>query len=328
VLSSAVNVDHLTHWREQRPSGNLIYREFIADDRLDNVQQRCDRLRQHVEPIRDLVNFVETPWNEQHQGNNGFAELDAYAEATVRAVEILHADGFAVLVGHFSVGNPRDISGAWPHFHEALRIADGLSLHEYSAPTMQDGAGFLCLRYRNVYAQLPVDLRKSLFITECGIDTGVVPAPGPNHGWRSQAGTTAASYANQLRWYAQEIAKDSYVKGATIFAGGTFPDFASFEVAGAPEIQSLLREDFPQPDGGGQSVNAQFSLGFGDFHEKDRDLVGEPLENAWGSAIGNVHQGTTKGELLWHKAANRIYFADNAGVLWEFDGSEIRRVGS
>src|SRR5690348_10890414 len=79
VLSSAVNVDHLTQWREQRPTGNLIYREFIADDRLDNVQQRCDRLRQHVEPIRDLVNFVETPWNEQHQGNSGFADLDAYA---------------------------------------------------------------------------------------------------------------------------------------------------------------------------------------------------------------------------------------------------------
>jgi hypothetical protein len=51
----------------QRLEGNLIYREFINDDRLDNVQQRCDQLLSHVQPIRDLVNDVETPWNEHHR---------------------------------------------------------------------------------------------------------------------------------------------------------------------------------------------------------------------------------------------------------------------
>ena len=330
ILSTAVNHDELKRWRDQRPFGDLIYREFIADDRLDNVQARCDQLLLHVNLIRDLVNFVETPWNEQHQGNNDFADLDAYTDATIKAVDILHADGLRVLVGHFGVGNPADIAGDWPHFHPAIRAADGLSLHEYSAPTMQDVVDFRCLRYRKVYAQLPLDCRKSLYISECGIDTGVIHPDGRDHGWRSQQGTTADAYVSQLRWYAQEIAKDSYVKGATIFACGTFADgnpiFTSFDVAGVPEIQSFLKEDFPQPDGGGHNVNAQFTLGFATFHHADPVLIGDPLENAWGSATGNVHQGTTGGELLWHKAADRMYFADKAGILWEFGPAGVKQV--
>src|SRR5262249_7070965 len=155
---------------------------------------------------------------------------------------------------------------------------------------------------------LPIDCRKSLYITECGIDTGVTNAPRPDHGWASpHSQTTPQAYASQLRWYAQEIAKDSYVKGATIFACGTFssgnPIFTSFDVAGIPAIQALLKEDIPNENGGPAVPKPNFPPGFATFHAKDTDLIGDPIENAWGSASGNVHQATTRGELLWHKAA-------------------------
>ena len=100
---------------------------------------------------------------------------------------------------------------------------DAFGFHEYSAPTMQDGAGWYCLRYRKykeIWAKVGLAW-PATFITECGIDGGVLKPPRPRTGWKSYASRDA--YMAQLKWYDAELAQDPEVLAATIFTSG--PDY-------------------------------------------------------------------------------------------------------
>jgi hypothetical protein len=66
-------------------------------------------------------------------------------------------------------------------------------------------------------------------------------------GWRAHGGGDPTSYANELRWYATELAKDHYIHGATIYACGTYEDFASFDVGGVGDVESVVNEQIDGP---------------------------------------------------------------------------------
>ncbi len=162
-------------------------------------------------------------------------------------------------VGNFSTGTPP--LERWGGFVPALQAAQQhggcLGLHEYSAPVMQFGfgrnqldpagdagdEGWYTLRYRQVYRRhIPADLRLPLIITECGVDGLIQPRPGPGGaGWRdfgaywkqnNIAPNGVTGYLDQLTWYDEELQKDDYVIGATIFAAGGAGDTGSYDVLG------------------------------------------------------------------------------------------------
>ena len=104
--------------------------------------------------------------------------------------------------------------------------------------------GWTTLRYRQAYRrQLPADARIPLIITECGVDGLVGSRPGPEgHGWRdfakywkqnNIAPDSVTGYLDQLTWYDQELQKDDYVTGATIYLIGSIDSLTgTYDVAG------------------------------------------------------------------------------------------------
>ena len=207
--------------------------------------------------VNSGVDYWEA-YNEPPVESAGF--MADYAAFEAERVKQMAALGFNCCIGNFSTGTPP--LEYWPSFFPALQAAqkDGgcLGLHEYSAPVMQFGSGryqldakgdsgdegWYTLRYRQVYRrQLPADLRLPLIITECGVDGLIQPRPGPEgNGWRDFAkywkqiniapdGVTG--YLDQLTWYDEELQKDDYVIGATIYVAGAVDSVGStYELTG------------------------------------------------------------------------------------------------
>ena len=163
---------------------------------------------------RPYVQWWEGPNEPQDIYNPTFrAALVAF---TLRLTERLRGIGKKCVALNLSVGAP-DILDILD-FRALAGKVDAIGLHEYSAPTMQSGAGWYCLRYRKykaAWAEAGLYWPPTI-ITECGIDGGVVGQP--RTGWKTFASRDA--YMDQLRWYDSELAKDREVLAATIFTSG------------------------------------------------------------------------------------------------------------
>lgn len=190
-------------------------------------------------------------------------QMARYADFEAERTRLLAADGTRSVIGNFATGHP-DLP-LWPAFRPALEAArdhDGyLGLHEYSAPTMQQGTpqellnwgndpaqeGWLTLRYRKAYREYlrPNGLELPLVLTEVGIDGQVTNRPGPpGLGWRDFGGywdelgmgaDAPGNYMEMLAWYDAELQQDAYLLGAAIFAAAASPGWESFEVLGDVE---------------------------------------------------------------------------------------------
>jgi hypothetical protein len=271
IISTAIDGDEIARWKRGNPGGLVVFREYIQTEDLTDSSSRCDKLLADVAPIKHLVDVVETPWNEAHQTMDvgfgaGVSTIADYSAATVHAVGYIKArwPEVKVAVGNFSVGNPPGLWYDWQRFLPALAVSDYLSLHEYGAPYVWSepndplgqqreaaegqGLGWWNLRYRRVWNWLTVhfpEFRRPILITECGRDHGLTQ--GAVAGWRAHGGGNPTSYANELRWYATELAKDHYIHGATIYACGTYEDFASFDVGGVGDVESVVNEQIDGP---------------------------------------------------------------------------------
>jgi hypothetical protein len=119
----------------------------------------------------------------------------------------------------------------------------------------QGDEGWTTLRYRKIYRQhlIPNGLGDvPLVITECGVDPGVSPKPPGLDGgaWRllgdlwaehNNEPNKADYYFRQLDWYDEELQKDNYVVGATVFTWGNFgPPWLYFDVAGTEVATKLI----------------------------------------------------------------------------------------
>ena len=188
------------------------------------------------------------------------AKMALYGQFEAERVRQMASYGFKCAVGNFSTGSPP--FEQWDEFFPALRAVKqyggALALHEYSAPTMNygydpaTGEGWLTCRYRKAYREaIPSDLHVPILVTEAGID-GLVGAgrPGPGGAgwqdfidyWRRIALDPDAfwAYIDQLQWYDEELQKDDFVIGATIFVAGGQEHFDSYEIAG--EMGELLTQ--------------------------------------------------------------------------------------
>jgi len=206
----------------------------------------------------------EPVWNTEE-------EMGWYAHFEVERMRMMTDMGLKCVIGNFATGSPA--LALWPAFLPALRAAKEhqaiLGLHEYSCPWMwwmtgkhqmdpeedQGDEGWTTLRYRKIYRQylIPNGLGDvPLAITECGIDPLVNPKPpgAPSGTWRhlgrfwadhEDEHNKADYYFRQLVWYDEEMQKDDYVVGATIFTWGSFgKPWSDFDIAGTDVAKKLI----------------------------------------------------------------------------------------
>jgi len=146
---------------------------------------------------------------------------------------------------NWSVGWP-DI-GTAAEMGAGVQACDYLGLHEYSAPTMQQEQGFLCLRYRRTVEELEAAgfTVPPILVSECGIDGGVIGVP--KTGWRTYCDQFSC-YLDQLKWYSSEIDMDN-VQAATIFTvcSWDWADFAITEAEAIPLADWIAQDEPPAP---------------------------------------------------------------------------------
>lgn len=180
--------------------------------------------------------------------------------------------GFRAAVGAFSTGRPefREMLLFLPAIRAGVRCDGVLTLHEYSAPTLQTGfgdgipnrpafsdRGVLTFRYRYFYEDIfkALDLPIPLIVSEAGIDGGVLPGDSglPSGGWRNftevweLAGLGAdgpGSFVAQLEWYDRQLQRDEYVIGVALFTAGGSGAWESWDMEAlyAPLTEYVLSQ--------------------------------------------------------------------------------------
>ncbi len=229
-------------YQEQEPNFNIP-----ALDPIAAAREHCDKILPWAERMGDTYSYwqgVNEPIVKSADAMKRYAEFEAERARTMRY------EGFGVVVGSFSVGNPSDLS-YWRDFLPALEAAlhyDGaLALHEYAWPTLDHEWPWYLLRHRKVYdgepehnwEGLPDHLKTlPLLITECGLD-GLIERGDPPRGWTILYATKPADYLRQLAWYDAELQKDPYVVGAAIYCLATpDPKWKSYDIW--PGLVTLL----------------------------------------------------------------------------------------
>lgn len=141
---------------------------------------------------------------------------------------LMHNRGKRTIGGSISVGRPEGKTDILD-LKDAVRACDDWSVHEYGAPTMQTGQGSLCLRYRTHILEplASIGITPSLYITETGIDGGVIDQAHARQGWKRFC--SEDQMFSQLQWYDSEIRKDPAVVAAFPFTSGN-QGWPSFEV--------------------------------------------------------------------------------------------------
>lgn len=147
---------------------------------------------------------------------------------TLRWAQLMHANNMKILALCLSVGCP-DIP-EFPDFLPLIGHVDAIANHEYSAPAMWDGQSWYCLRYRRFFEIIRAagKVVPPWFITEAGIDGGVLDPPRTKTGWKTF--TTPAGYLAQLAWYDAELRKDPEIVAATVFTSRPNADWQDFNV--------------------------------------------------------------------------------------------------
>ena len=230
-----VLLDHSDVWHDvkaQSPSSLFVGR-FMQDQSLEPnfnepnldpiraARDHCDKVLPWAERMGETYDFwqgVNEPIISSPEAMERCAAFDA------ERARIMDQNGFRVVVGSFSVGNPE--LSYWNQFVTALEAArqynGALALHEYAWPTMKHQWRWYLLRHRKVYgghrphgwAGLPDHLKDlPLLITECGLD-GLIEEGHEPRGWQVLYGNDPGEYLRQLSWYDRELLKDPYVIGA------------------------------------------------------------------------------------------------------------------
>ena len=253
VSPATLDRGFIQQWRANNPGGMVIYRAYFGDNDLDDWKWRCDDIKEQVRHCLDLVDVVETPYNECNEGiNDGIADL---ADTEINCADYLRANlpGIKVSGGHFSVGTPYWFPQDYAAYSVAFKYLDYFSLHEYDAPAVDSGVlttggndyatGWKVLRYRRVldWADAAGIKVPPIILSEFGVDGG-----GQGHGFRND-GAGIGDYLRGLRrvavWLNEDIARGRLV-GAAVFCVGA-PDWPTFDLSTVPQFGDLLNEELP-----------------------------------------------------------------------------------
>jgi hypothetical protein len=238
-----VALDHSDVWhsvKAESPNTVFVGRIYLesepdfnnpALDPLRAARDHCDKILPWAERMGQTYTFwqgVNEPIIQSSAAMQRCAAFDA------ERARLMAAEGFRVVVGSFSVGNPdpRYWADFLPAMEAALQYNGALALHEYAWPTLDHDSTWFILRHRKVYggapnygwSGLPAHLKAvPLLITECGLD-GLIELGHPPRGWKALYGSDPGQYLQQLAWFDAELKKDAYVAGAAIYCAAP-PDF-------------------------------------------------------------------------------------------------------
>jgi len=227
----------------------------------------------------NLEQYRNNPFVDYWEGWNEFVPIEParmrwFAQFEAARACRMQALGLRAAVGGFSVGVPEyALMGDFLPALEAARRCGGIfHLHEYNAPTfdclvttgvpdiipgapaLSLPAGPFSLRYRFWYegwlkprglGDLP------LVISELGIDGvsgSACNSPGglgwkPYRDWWVQQGLAAdgdRAYIQALAWYDEQMRRDSYVLGATVYTAGAVSPANEWHAFDLHEIMVLL----------------------------------------------------------------------------------------
>jgi len=338
-------VDLLRELKAALPGCVFIYR-WMGGQPLDDPARRAREVYDGIMP-----HLAEFPYDyaEAYNETGLWDDGPAYNEFTVQLAGLLHQTGQAGLAYSFSVGNPpgyanfpyeedpaswmQELERYWAVYHEGLRAADGLALHQYKLPPHDDK--FTLLRHRLVREVLPADLRtKPIFLTEFGLDD--VANPGES-GWQGSSWNwTAERYARWIIDTWRQIRNE--VVGAAIFGCG-MPGWESFEILGQPVIADAIRqaneEGEEMPDWT-IDIRDQVAFNTGRTMEAIRGICVHhgiaPLERLLGylkwtqevnyhfviAADGQTFYLNTISDVVWH-AKNLIWNTEGIAVCFDGD---------
>ncbi len=261
VIVAVGDVGWLSEVKEISPETITVGRFGEAEQKFtgDPVKRAQQFVDDHVERYlaNDGVDYW-LGWNEPVFESVEDAEWYAAfeAERTVAMAKL----GLRVAVGNFSTGTPEpeEFEAFLPALSTVKKYDGVLAVHEYSAPTLQDGVGTglsgfdplpdhgaLALRYRYWYTEYlwPQGLDIPLIVTEAGVDGGVLPPQGIElNGWRDFDSSVAEmdeplfvqtpeTYLRQLSWYDDQLRRDPHVYGFALFnVGDDDGRWASFDM--------------------------------------------------------------------------------------------------
>jgi hypothetical protein len=216
------------------PNGLVVLRIYttkhygLQDDPAASAQDFWDTvlwppLSQLSAADRQLIDYLEGP----NEGDNtpawgSVTNATWFGQFWAVLVPLMQANGFLPCIGSIAVGNPpgslQDIydqlDAFAPALYAALDAGGAWSYHSYSILyTTDEGTEiWYSLRYRIFYdyfSQAYPDLTAlPMILTEGGV--------GQN-GWVSGG---AAKFEDWLTWFDQEISRDPYVVGVTLFEIG------------------------------------------------------------------------------------------------------------
>jgi LysM repeat protein len=242
IVSMEHSADTWRAAKQASPNTLIVGRHYVddpeqifEDDPEGRAEQFFNAMRPHAEQMRGIYD-AWMGYNESVvQSPQAAQKLSRFY---VRWGDLMRDAGLVSCAYSFATGNPE--LELWQHLVDGLKHCDLLSLHEYSAPTMDVWQTWLCLRYRRAMDALPADARKPIVITETGIDGGAGPANKPQWGWRKF--TDAAGYVATLQWYDRELQKDDYVIGAAIFAMNGWGVDGSFGMGDVQQIRDYIAQ--------------------------------------------------------------------------------------
>ncbi len=177
------------------------------------------------------------------EGLNEIADSDADAFAIFEAERLrtLHAHGYRVAVGSWSVGTPNlPVWAKYTPVLGAMKAGDAVALHEYWIDRADLSNPWHVGRWRLV----PELDGVPIVVTECGRDV----AEGRGHaGWKGQVSEN--EYLDELREYGRLLDQFPNVLGATVFTGGRiYPQWKDFNVNDIwPRVVAEYPERSPKP---------------------------------------------------------------------------------
>ena len=202
-LTAALNAIHAVEDLGVKVIGRTFEDDGVSNERIWRGAAGAQEWFTKWRPFylaRPWVHCWEGPNEPQPMGDTIFQ--GRLLEFTIALGDLMHQNGLKFVGMNWGVGWP-DV-GTAAQFGPAMAHMDYLGLHEYAAPTMQDGNGFLTLRYRKTVAEIEAAGYQvpPIIIGECGIDGGVIGRP--KTGWRTFCDQFSC-YLDQLKWYSAEL---------------------------------------------------------------------------------------------------------------------------
>jgi hypothetical protein len=248
VKSMDLNPDFGAMLKQHFPNALRIARVFVdnQDRYKTDPQGLIDEIINKFIPVAEFYDAIETG-NEII--NNSSSKEDAklfdkyqvnFANTVWSKWPNIKVVGFNIATGNLGVDNELSLHD-FPYSMQLPINKFLIGYHSYSWERMSTTPDYYCLRYRKL-AQGFEDHK--FVITECGVTNAVISGR-PDVGWRTHG--KRDQFIEDLVWFNNELIKDKYVVGATVFNCG--PSFGWDTFESTMELRDAINNiaNVPQP---------------------------------------------------------------------------------